>query len=295
MAGRRWSSTRRPSSPTTDPTPPGPSTRTSGSSTTWLRISPRSPTWPTRSRRIGGAQGPLVERGRAVPGPPLNNQPGRFGDPRYRRDRYEYLGQVGPLAEALAPNLKNRSFVIAAELVPPSGELPAGVIVAHGSHAGGYVLYLDEGRLHFTYNYVATQITTITAEVDPALEPLDREGGLRPHRRRGRPRALLRRRPGRSGSYPQDHSPDVRHPGIRRRLSAGWADRSRAWADGPSSRPPRSAGWSWRPPAGTRSATRSSSHGWTSPRSRDNCRGIDYPTAESASMGSSTTGRLRRS
>jgi arylsulfatase len=103
---------------------------------------------------------------------PLNNQPGRFGDPRYRRDRYEYLGQVGPLAEALAPNLKNRSFVIAAELVPPSGRLPAGVIVAHGSHAGGYVLFLDDGRLHFTYNYVATQITTITAEVILPSEPL---------------------------------------------------------------------------------------------------------------------------
>jgi arylsulfatase len=103
---------------------------------------------------------------------PLNNQPGRFGDPRYRRDRYEYLGQVGPLAEALAPNLKNRSFVIAAEIVPASDRLPTGVIVAHGSHAGGYVLFLHDGRLHFTYNYVATQITTITAEVTLPSEPL---------------------------------------------------------------------------------------------------------------------------
>ena len=103
---------------------------------------------------------------------PLNNQPGLFGDPRYRRDRYEFLGQVGPLAETLAPNLKNRSFVIAAELVPPSSRIPAGVIVAHGSHAGGYALFLHDGRLHFTYNYVATQITTIAAEVILPSEPL---------------------------------------------------------------------------------------------------------------------------
>ena len=103
---------------------------------------------------------------------PLNNQPGRFGDPRYRRNRHEFLGPVGPLAEALAPNLKNRSFVIQADLVPDPGRSLSGVIVAHGSHAGGYVLFIDEGRLRFTYNYVATQITTTTAEVTVPSEPL---------------------------------------------------------------------------------------------------------------------------
>ncbi len=52
---------------------------------------------------------------------PLNNQPGLFGDPRYRRNHHEFLGPVGPLAEALAPNLKNRSFVIQAELLACPG------------------------------------------------------------------------------------------------------------------------------------------------------------------------------
>ena len=46
------------------------------------------------------------------------------------------------------------------------------MIAAHGSHAGGYVLFVDDGRLHFTYNYVATQITTVTAEVILPSEPL---------------------------------------------------------------------------------------------------------------------------
>jgi arylsulfatase len=103
---------------------------------------------------------------------PLNNQPGMFGDPRYRRDRYEFRGQVGPLAESMAPNLKNRSFVIAGDLVPPAGAPLNGVIVAHGSHAGGYVLFVEAGRLHFTYNFVATQITTISAEVLLPSEPV---------------------------------------------------------------------------------------------------------------------------
>ena len=103
---------------------------------------------------------------------PLNNQPGRFGDPRYRRDRYEFVGPVGPLPEALAPNLKNRSFVIAAELVPRPGPAPRGVIVAHGGHSGGYALFVEGDRLHFTYNYVATEITTVTAEVTLPSEPV---------------------------------------------------------------------------------------------------------------------------
>jgi arylsulfatase len=102
---------------------------------------------------------------------PLNNQPGVFGDTRYRRQRYEFRGQVGPLAEAIAPNLKNRSFVIAAHLVPPGGSF-TGVIAAHGGHAGGYVFFVEDGRLHFTYNFVATQITTVAAEVTLPIEPV---------------------------------------------------------------------------------------------------------------------------
>ena len=96
---------------------------------------------------------------------PLNNQPGFFGDPRHRRDRHEFHGQVGPLPEALAPNLKNRSFAIAAELTPPRGGAPDGVMVAHGGHAGGYVFFVRDARVHFTYNYLATEITTVQAEV----------------------------------------------------------------------------------------------------------------------------------
>jgi len=104
---------------------------------------------------------------------PLNNQPGLFGDPRYRRNHYEFHGPAGPLAEAIAPNLKNRSFVIAADLVPPPVGVPDGVIAAHGGHAGGYVVFIREGRLHFTYNFVATQITTVSAEVALPTEPVN--------------------------------------------------------------------------------------------------------------------------
>ena len=54
---------------------------------------------------------------------PLNNQPGRFADRRYRRERYELHPGIGPLPEAIAPNLRGRGFVLAAELdVPADGD-----------------------------------------------------------------------------------------------------------------------------------------------------------------------------
>jgi arylsulfatase len=103
---------------------------------------------------------------------PLNNQPGVHGDHRYRRNRHEFAGPVGPIPEAIAPNTKNRSFVIGADLIPERLSSGGGVIAAHGSHAGGYVAFVHGGRLHFTYNFLATQITTVTAEVELPTEPV---------------------------------------------------------------------------------------------------------------------------
>jgi len=110
---------------------------------------------------------------------PLNNEPARFGDHRFHRARHEFLGPTGPLAEAVAPNLRNRGWAIAAELRPGGADGAGGgrgdggrgdggrdgVIVAHGGHAGGYALYVLDDRLCFTYNWLATEVTTITAEV----------------------------------------------------------------------------------------------------------------------------------
>ena len=94
---------------------------------------------------------------------PLNNQPGRFADRRFRRERYEFHPGIGPLPEAVAPNLRGRGFVLTATLeVPAEGEVE-GTLVAHGSHSGGYAVYLQDRRLHFAYNYLGTEITFVSA------------------------------------------------------------------------------------------------------------------------------------
>jgi arylsulfatase len=103
---------------------------------------------------------------------PLNNQPGRFADPRFRRDRHEFYGGIGPIPESVAPNLKNRSFAIAAELVVPGDGPVDGVIVAHGGHSGGYAVYLHGRRLHYTYNFVGTEITTVSSSVELPAGPV---------------------------------------------------------------------------------------------------------------------------
>jgi arylsulfatase len=97
---------------------------------------------------------------------PLNNQPGRHRDRRFRRDRYVYYAGMGSIPESMAPNLRSRPFEIAAVLhIPTDGECD-GLIVGHGGHSGGYALYLADRRVHYVNNLLGSQITTITAEVE---------------------------------------------------------------------------------------------------------------------------------
>jgi arylsulfatase len=103
---------------------------------------------------------------------PLNNQPGRFGDQRHRRHRHELLPGVGPLAESIAPHLKRRGWTMAAELTVPDQGPVDGVLVAHGCHSGGYALFVRDRRLHFTYNWLGTTITTVASGVELPAGPV---------------------------------------------------------------------------------------------------------------------------
>ena len=94
---------------------------------------------------------------------PLNNQPGRYYDRRFRRDRYVYHAGIGSIPETTAPNLRNRSFHIAAEVTISAGQPCDGVIVCHGGHAGGYALYIKGRRLHYVHNFLGAMSTTISA------------------------------------------------------------------------------------------------------------------------------------
>jgi len=96
---------------------------------------------------------------------PLTNMPGRHGDYRYRRDHYEYYAGISSLPDTVAPNLRNRSWQVTAEIDNTGGDV-AGVIANHGSGAGGYTLYVKDGRLCYAYNFLGATITTVRSEVD---------------------------------------------------------------------------------------------------------------------------------
>jgi arylsulfatase len=103
---------------------------------------------------------------------PLNNQPGRYGDTRFRRERYVYHQGISSIPEALAPNLRNRPFHIMATLdVPPDGPCD-GLIVGHGGHSGGYALYLEGRRLHYVNNLLGAVLTTVSASEELPAGPV---------------------------------------------------------------------------------------------------------------------------
>ena len=94
---------------------------------------------------------------------PLNNQPGKFGDRRHRRERYEYRPGIGSLPRAVAPNLHNRGFRIIAEVDSPGNV--NGAICAHGSASAGYAVYVRDNRLHYVHNFLGLQRFVAAANV----------------------------------------------------------------------------------------------------------------------------------
>jgi arylsulfatase len=67
--------------------------------------------------------------------------------------------RVGRLTEEAAPNVKNRSHVITADLEVVTGT--NGVVVAQGGRFGGWSLYLVGGVPHYAYNFVGRDLTVV--------------------------------------------------------------------------------------------------------------------------------------
>ena len=53
----------------------------------------------------------------------------------------------------MAPNIRNRSYTIAAEVEIDSDDA-SGVLFSQGSRFGGHALYVRDGKLKYVYNFV---------------------------------------------------------------------------------------------------------------------------------------------
>ena len=68
------------------------------------------------------------------------------------RDRYVYYPNTLEVPEAVAVNIRGRSYKIAATVHLTSNS--SGVIFAHGAQFGGHALYIKDGTLKYVYNYL---------------------------------------------------------------------------------------------------------------------------------------------
>ena len=84
----------------------------------------------------------------------------RFADerPQLTKDRqtYVYYPSTQTVPENVAVKVLNRAHSLTAEVEIPKGGAE-GVLVCHGSNAGGYNLFVKGNKLHYVHNYVGAQ------------------------------------------------------------------------------------------------------------------------------------------
>ena len=78
------------------------------------------------------------------------------------RDHYVYYPDVADVPEAVAVNIRNRSYSILAEAELQTPEA-AGILFAHGGRFGGHALYLKDGKLIYVYNWLGEVEQKVTS------------------------------------------------------------------------------------------------------------------------------------
>jgi len=85
-----------------------------------------------------------------------------FGPPPTGRTKFTYYPGTENIGAGMIPPVYNRSFTISADLdIPAAGA--EGVIVAESDVMGGFSLYVQDGRLRYTYSFLGVKVETLTA------------------------------------------------------------------------------------------------------------------------------------
>jgi arylsulfatase len=79
------------------------------------------------------------------------------------RDRFVYHPGGAGVPESVTPNIRGRSYTIAAEVDVDTAEA-GGVLFAQGSRFGGHALYVKDGRLKYVYNFIGELVQIIESE-----------------------------------------------------------------------------------------------------------------------------------
>lgn len=78
------------------------------------------------------------------------------------RDSYVYYPGTADVGMGAVVEIHGRSFAVLADVTIDDGGAE-GVIVKHGGAHGGYVMYVQGGRLHFCYNFLGEYDQTLAA------------------------------------------------------------------------------------------------------------------------------------
>jgi arylsulfatase A-like enzyme len=78
------------------------------------------------------------------------------------RDRYVYLPNTQSVPFFAGPRVLNRPHSITADVGIPAGGAE-GVLLCQGTAAGGYSLYVKDGRLHYVHNYVGRSLHHVSS------------------------------------------------------------------------------------------------------------------------------------
>jgi Sulfatase len=103
------------------------------------------------------------------------------------RTRYTYLPGGAEVPESQTPDIRGRSYVIAAE-VDIDTEDASGVLFSQGSRFGGHALYVRDGKLAYAYNFVGEAVQVVeSSELVPSghvtlSASFEREGTTMPPR-----------------------------------------------------------------------------------------------------------------
>ncbi len=85
-----------------------------------------------------------------------------FLPPTAERTKLTYFPGTENISSGMIPQIYNRSFTITADLELPH-EGAEGVIVAEADAMGGFSLYIQNGKLHYTYGLVGIRLDTLTS------------------------------------------------------------------------------------------------------------------------------------
>ena len=108
------------------------------------------------------------------------------------RDRFVYYPNTQSVPFFAGARVLNRPHSITADVEIPE-EGAEGVLLAQGTSAGGFTLYVKDRRLHYTHNWVGRELLQLTsdAEVTPGRHELRYE--FEPHGTSPTPRRATER------------------------------------------------------------------------------------------------------